>query len=118
MASNGAKSVILGGARTPMAEWVGGKTGAGKPGGRLKDVSANELGAIAARAALERTGVAPAEVDHVVSPTTFFVLQFVNSSEQVGGEPLHATLRRAFFLAGASTARFGAAAARAGPGSK
>ena len=47
---------ILGGARTPMAEYTG----------ALKDFSALELGAIAARAALERTGVAPADVDHVV----------------------------------------------------
>src|SRR5688572_2983639 len=47
---------ILGGARTPMAEYTG----------KLKDISALELGAIAARAALERTGVAPATVDHVV----------------------------------------------------
>ena len=35
---------ILGGARTPMSEWVGGKTGDGKPGGALKDVSAIGLG--------------------------------------------------------------------------
>ena len=34
--------------------------------GKLKDVSALDLGAIAARAALERTGVAPEAVDHVV----------------------------------------------------
>ena len=47
---------ILGGARTPMAEYTG----------RLKDVSALELGAIAARAALERTGIAPDRVDHVI----------------------------------------------------
>ena len=47
---------ILGGARTPMAEY----------NGKLKDVSALELGAIAARAAMERTGVAPEMVDHVV----------------------------------------------------
>jgi acetyl-CoA acetyltransferase family protein len=47
---------ILGGARTPMAAYTG----------RLKDVSALELGAIAARAAMERTGVPPASVDHVV----------------------------------------------------
>src|ERR671925_450517 len=38
---------ILGGARTPMAEYAG----------KLKDISAIELGAIAARAAMERTGV-------------------------------------------------------------
>src|SRR3954463_13142449 len=47
---------ILGGARTPMADYTG----------KLKDFSALELGAIAARAALERTGVRPADVDHVV----------------------------------------------------
>ena len=47
---------ILGGARTPMAEY----------NGKLKDLSALELGAIAARAAMERTSVAPAAVDHVV----------------------------------------------------
>ncbi len=48
--------LILGGARTPMADYTG----------RLKDLSALELGAIAARAAMTRTGVDPATVDHVV----------------------------------------------------
>jgi acetyl-CoA acetyltransferase family protein len=47
---------ILGGARTPMADYAG----------KLKDFSALELGAIAARAAMNRTGVKPADVDHVV----------------------------------------------------
>ena len=47
---------ILGGARTPMAEYAG----------KLKDISALELGAIASRAAFERTGVRPDTVDHVV----------------------------------------------------
>jgi acetyl-CoA acetyltransferase family protein len=47
---------ILGGARTPMADY----------NGKLKDFSALELGAIAARAAMERSGVAPAIVGHVV----------------------------------------------------
>jgi acetyl-CoA acetyltransferase family protein len=47
---------ILGGARTPMAEYAG----------KLKDISALELGAIAARAAMERTGVKPDQIDHVV----------------------------------------------------
>jgi acetyl-CoA acetyltransferase family protein len=47
---------ILGGARTPMAEYAG----------KLKDISALELGAIASRAAFERTGVKPEAVDHVV----------------------------------------------------
>ncbi len=48
--------LILGGARTPMADYTG----------RLKDLSALELGAVASRAALARTGVDPAAVDHVV----------------------------------------------------
>jgi acetyl-CoA acetyltransferase family protein len=47
---------ILGGARTPMTEYSG----------ALKDLSALELGAIAARAAFERTGVRPEWVDHAV----------------------------------------------------
>ncbi|HXU07827.1 MAG TPA: hypothetical protein VN743_02440 [Blastocatellia bacterium] len=47
---------ILGGARTPMSEY----------GGALRDLSAIELGAIAARAALERSGVAPEVIDHTV----------------------------------------------------
>jgi len=47
---------LIGGARTPMGEYAG----------ALKDMSATELGAIAARAALERTGIKPEWVDHVV----------------------------------------------------
>ena len=48
--------MIVGGARTPMTDYVG----------ALKDVSALELGAIAARGAFDRTGVKPEWVDHVV----------------------------------------------------
>jgi acetyl-CoA acetyltransferase family protein len=58
--------VILGGARTPMTEWVGGKRGDGEPGGALKDVSAIDLGAVAARGALAKSGVAADRIDHVV----------------------------------------------------
>jgi acetyl-CoA acetyltransferase family protein len=47
---------ILGGARTPMTQFVG----------ALKDVSAIELGAVASRGALERTGARPEWIDHVV----------------------------------------------------
>jgi acetyl-CoA acetyltransferase family protein len=47
---------ILGGARTPMAAYTG----------KLKDIPAIDLGAIASRAAMERTGVRPEMVDHVV----------------------------------------------------
>ncbi len=47
---------IIGGARTPMTEYVG----------ALKDVSALELGAIAARGAFAKTGVQPEWVNHAV----------------------------------------------------
>src|SRR3989440_4583290 len=47
---------ILGGKRTPMGEYVG----------ALKDISAIDLGAIAAKGALEATGVSPEEIDHTV----------------------------------------------------
>ena len=47
---------ILGGKRTAMGEYVG----------ALKDVSAIELGAVAARGALAATGVTPEEIDHTI----------------------------------------------------
>ena len=47
---------IVGGARTPMTDYVG----------ALKDVSAIELGAIAARGAFQKTGVKPEWVDHTI----------------------------------------------------
>jgi acetyl-CoA acetyltransferase family protein len=47
---------ILGGKRTPMTEYVG----------ALKDVKAIDLGATAARGALEATGVAAEEIDHTI----------------------------------------------------
>jgi acetyl-CoA acyltransferase 2 len=47
---------ILGGKRTPMCEYVG----------ALKDVKAIDLGAAAARGALEAAGVSAEEVDHTV----------------------------------------------------
>jgi acetyl-CoA C-acetyltransferase len=50
------KTVILGSARTPI----------GKMGGGLSTISATELGAIAIQAALERAGVEPEQVGHVV----------------------------------------------------
>ena len=58
--------VILNGARTPMTEWVGGRAGNGKQGGALKDVSAIDLGAAAAKAALTRSKVPPDILDHVI----------------------------------------------------
>ena len=47
---------VLGGKRTPMGEYAG----------ALKDISAIDLGAIAARGALATTGVAPDEIDHTI----------------------------------------------------
>lgn len=47
---------ILGGKRTPMGEYVG----------ALKDISAIDLGAIAARGALQATGVSVDQIDHTV----------------------------------------------------
>src|SRR5512145_1467444 len=48
--------VILGGARTPMAEY----------NGSFAKLTEIEMGARAATAALERTGVKPAEIQHVI----------------------------------------------------
>src|SRR2546422_8603385 len=42
------------------------RTGFGAFGGSLKDLSANELGAVAARHALERAAVPAGEIGHVV----------------------------------------------------
>ena len=50
------RSVILGGARTPF----------GKFGGALADKSAIELGAIVGNAAVERSGIEPEEIDHIL----------------------------------------------------
>src|SRR5205809_6723816 len=47
---------ILGGKRTPMGAYVG----------ALKDISAIDLGAIAARAAIATTGIVAEEIDHTV----------------------------------------------------
>jgi len=48
--------VILGGARTPFGTFLG----------TLKDMTATELGTIAAKAAMERSGVEPGMIDHTV----------------------------------------------------
>ena len=51
-----AEVVILGAARTPI----------GRYGGALRNVHPAELGAVAARAAIERAGLAPADIDEVL----------------------------------------------------
>jgi acetyl-CoA acetyltransferase family protein len=66
MSANGKDIVIVSGARTPMAEWIGGKRGDGLQGGALASVSALDLGAIAAKAAMERGGIDPKSIDHVI----------------------------------------------------
>lgn len=48
--------LILGGARTPMGEY----------NGALKDMTANELGAVAAAEAMRRAGVEPERIDHAI----------------------------------------------------
>ncbi|HET9533644.1 MAG TPA: acetyl-CoA C-acetyltransferase [Blastocatellia bacterium] len=48
--------LILGGARTPMGEY----------GGALRDMSAIDLGAVAARAAIERSKIQADQIDHTV----------------------------------------------------
>lgn len=53
--------VILDGARTAWSEYSG-----TPKHGHLKDVSANELGAIAAKGALEKTGVSADLIDHCI----------------------------------------------------
>src|SRR5262245_63600516 len=54
MAANG--SVIVAGARTPMGRLLG----------SLKDFSGADLGGFAIKAALERAGVTPGQVDYVI----------------------------------------------------
>jgi len=56
MATAAKDIVIVDGARTPMAEY----------NGVLADVTAIDLGVHASKAALERSGVDPAEIDHVI----------------------------------------------------
>src|ERR1700688_1737223 len=55
-ATSMSKTVILGSARTPIA----------KMGGGLSSLDATELGGLAINAALERAGVEPEQVEHVV----------------------------------------------------
>jgi len=62
--------VILGGARTPMAEY------SGTPGfGKLAGFTALELGTIATKAALQRSDVKPDQVDHVVFGNVLYTSQ-------------------------------------------
>src|ERR1700746_1249911 len=59
---------IVSGARTPMGRYCG----------KLKDFTAQELGAVAAEGAIERAGIDPKEFDHVV---------FGNAQQSYGAPP-------------------------------
>jgi acetyl-CoA C-acetyltransferase len=74
------KTVILGAARTPI----------GKLGGGLASLDAPTLGGVAIKAALERSGVAPDQVEHVVMGTVLQAGQGQIPSRQAqikGGVP-------------------------------
>jgi acetyl-CoA acyltransferase 2 len=57
---------LVAGARTPMCEYESSRRGDGKPGGLFANLSALELGAIAAREAMKRAGVEPGDIDQSV----------------------------------------------------
>jgi acetyl-CoA acetyltransferase family protein len=59
------ETLILAGARTPFASWSHGVTGAGAPGGALKELDPFDLGAAALKGALSRASVAPAQLAFV-----------------------------------------------------
>lgn len=59
--------VILGFRRTPFCEWVGSKAdGEGGPAGKFAGFSAPQLGACAARAVLQATGIDQSRIGHIV----------------------------------------------------
>src|SRR5438445_11322974 len=66
--------VILSAARTPI----------GKYGGSFRDIHPAELGAVAARAAIERAGLKPEEIDEVVMGHARQAGSGPNPSRQVG----------------------------------
>ena len=68
---------ILGGARTPMAEY------SGTPGyGKLKSISAIDLAAHASKAAIERAKIDPESIEHVVIGNALYVLRRVPGDER------------------------------------
>ena len=83
--------VIVNGARTPFGAF----------GGSFKGISATELGAHASRAALERSGVAPSDIDHVVfgnvaqtSPDACYLARHVGLKAGTSHESPALTLNR------------------------
>jgi acetyl-CoA acetyltransferase family protein len=61
--------VIVNGARTPMGRYCG----------KLRDFTAMDLGAIAAKEAMQRSGVEPAEIDHCV----------IGNAQQTSGDSIY-----------------------------
>lgn len=59
------ETLILAGARTPFAAWSHGTTGAGAPGGALKDLDPFDLGAAALKGALARAALSPSDLGFV-----------------------------------------------------
>ncbi|MDX1582608.1 MAG: acetyl-CoA C-acetyltransferase [Thermoanaerobaculia bacterium] len=69
MAVDKKEIVIVDGARTPMAEY----------NGHFTDISAIDLGVVAAKGALERSGYDPDEIDHVI----------VGNAQQTSGDAIY-----------------------------
>ena len=67
--SNTTDIAIVNGARTPMGRYCG----------KLRDFTAMDLGAIAATEAMKRSGVEPAEIDHVI----------IGNAQQTSGDSLY-----------------------------
>jgi len=58
--------VIVGGSRTPFCEWSGGKRGDGIPGGRLASISAEDLGSLAIKGAIEKSQTNIDDIENVI----------------------------------------------------
>ncbi len=74
MNSNGSKAVVLGTARTPF----------GRLGGALSPLEATTLGAAAVVAAIERSGIDPAEIEHIIMGQVLQAGVGQNPARQVG----------------------------------
>jgi acetyl-CoA acetyltransferase family protein len=69
MSNSSVDIAIVNGARTPMGRYCG----------KLRDFTPMELGAIAAREAMQRSGVEPSEIDHVV----------IGNAQQTSGDSIY-----------------------------
>ena len=57
--------LIMAGARTPFAAWSFGATGRGTPGGALKELDPQDLGAAALKGALAAASLGPRDVGFI-----------------------------------------------------